>query len=333
MSDKLNLKNIEGNVQIFRDKQFEEQYNEIYKLVYKEINKVESEKSKKYSDNLKIDLGEIKEIHYKILQTIDIFDARASVLEIIITQSKGQVHKFNDFDKFLASNLTSPYPTREIIIQYNFITSNKEGNSFEKYRITNELSSKVALFDYFIKNNPPFMLDMFSMISFSTAEICVEYSDYVKARSFFSAFEEWVQGCDKYIDLKVIEVIINIINKFAWIIKLLILTIFAYGSWSSICNYKMNIIWFVKFAITYSMLFLIIYKITDKLLGKIRATMFGCLSMSYIEINKGDENLIKKYSKYNNKNLFKGLLCGVSTILIGVISSFLYDIIKYLYGF
>ena len=45
---------------------------------------------------------------------------------------------------------------------------------------------------------PPFVRGRLAgFVALNTAEITIDYADYVIARGFLEAFEEWIKGCKK----------------------------------------------------------------------------------------------------------------------------------------
>ena len=163
-----------------------------------------------------------------------------------------------------------------------------------------------------------------------TAKITIHYSDYVKARHFTAMFDEWIRGCDeskniKFIDkLKKVSHLIKKIGRFVIIATLSLYTIFSIGDAEVSANMLL------KFLVAYAAVFVIVAGIAELVLIKLEKSIDSYLPMSYLDINKGDSKLIKKFENRNAYSVIWSVISVVGAICVGLATSATYDFIKWL---
>lgn len=304
---------------------------DVYHEVYKLLNKTGKEISKSYDDNLKITMEDIEELHCKIIQSIESQNGEGIILKINIEQLKGENYIFNDFSDFKKNNRTGPNPTQEIILDYKYIIKNKELKSFEKYKVVLRLASRATQLYDARKNTPDIMLEFLSNFRSTVARIDIEYYDYVKARSILATFDEWVKGCNKTSSPKFLNEVKWFFNKCNWLIKIFVLFLFTIGTYNQVNEEINNSSYIIKFIVIYLFVFYFLIKTTNNIAMVIRKSINSYFLMSYISVNKGDTNLIRKYTAYNKNNIYKSIVGILLTLIIGITSAYCYDIIKVLF--
>jgi len=173
---------------------------ELFFKMHQKINSKNEEISKTYKNNILVKLSDISELHHKTVQSIVALKPAKSLVNVrvAVSHNEGESEKFNSFEEFEARNLTSPNPTADILLTYDFSIYDSESQEFENYKIACQVRSRVAALKQIEKEAPPFISSALiaSMVT-PTAKITVHYSDYVKARHFTAMFDEWVRGCDE----------------------------------------------------------------------------------------------------------------------------------------
>lgn len=306
---------------------------DIYLQIYEKVNARREETQKSYKDNIIVTFSDVKELHNKTIQTINSLTTnhKAGVgVKIVVTHNGGEADKFKSFESFEKHNITSPNPTNSIHLIYNFTLFDNDSNQFENYKITNRISSRIAELQQIEKEAPPFLPKeiLFSILT-TTAVISIEYTDYVKARHFIAMFEEWIKGCDENKSnsiMQYLKSVSHIIRRFG------IFTIYGLLAYFTIKAIDSQIIisdlW-IKFVIGYASFFMIIVGIAEMFLMKFERSIDGYLTLSYLNINKGDSKLIKEYNEKNTKTFIWIAVSTLGTILTGVITRGTYDLIHW----
>lgn len=306
---------------------------EMFFSIYEKVNAKNQETSKTYNNNLMIKFSDIKELHDKNMQTIrTLRPAKGFIgVRIVVSHNEGESEKFNSFEEFSTYNITSPNAISNILMIYNFTSCNDAEQTFETYKIKNQIHSRVAHLQQIEKEAPPFMPKaILANIVTPTAHISVEYTDYVKARTFTAMFDEWIKGCDetKHSDW------VRTCKKFSYLIprfgRFLIYAIIAYSTIKAI-DYKVILPQFyVSFLIAYSAIFMIISGVCESLFKKMESAIDSYLPLAYLDINKGDKKLISEYANRNKKSIILVIAGFLGTIALSVSSRFIYDLIKWL---
>lgn len=304
---------------------------DMYLKMHDKINAKSEEISKSYNDNILICFQDIKELHIKTLQSINSLNQAKDNLgvRIAVSHHEGESEKFNSFELFEKHNITSPNPTADIVLLYTFTLYNVETGEFENYKIINQVRSRIGELQQIEKEAPPFISPAFiaSMVT-TTARISVHYRDYVKARHFTAMFDEWIKGCDESKTLKLIPLLkrfSHLIRKFG---TLTIYGLLAFFTASAIELHKISPELTLQFLVIYASAFLIIGNIADTLLSKVESSIDSYLALSYLNLNKGDAKLIKKFSKRNTKSIVWSALGLIGTLAVGVFTNYVYDLIK-----
>jgi hypothetical protein len=305
---------------------------DLYLKIHNKINSKSEEISKSYSENILVKFVDVKELHIKTLQSIaSSYPVKGSLnVRISVSHNEGESDKHNSFEEFEKHNITSPNPTSNITMIYIFTILDQQTQELENYKVINQLSSRIADLKQIEKEAPPFISSaLISSMVTATAKITVQYSDYVKARHFTAMFDEWIKSCDMtensgYINY--FKSISHLITRFG---KLTVYGLLAFFTVNAMDTQHINSDQALKFLIIYASIFVIIGGISETFLHKLEKSIDSHIALSYLDINKGDAKLITEYSNRNKASLFWGILGIIGTVGVGLLSSSVYDLIKW----
>ncbi len=302
-----------------------------------EMNRRMHEKSKETSKSYKnhsfISFNDIKELHNKNIQMITNLSVREETinLQISTTHVKGEGLDFKNFEEFSKECSANSTPTLEVILIYKFMIFDDDKKDFESYEIENRLISRVSQLKQIEDEAPPFVSKAFlSNIISPTSKITIKHDNYVKARNFISMFDEWVEGIDESngFGVKLLNWLKSISHHIRRFGKIAIICILGFFTAKAIDTSLVEINSLAKFIVAYMTIFFVMWNISDMTLGKLEESIDSYLPLSYLEINKGDKKLIKNYKQRNSKSIFISFLSIAGTIILGIMSSATYDLIK-----
>lgn len=308
------------------------EYIDTFCRIYQKVNQTLKETSKTYENDLLLNFSDLEEIHRKTSQAIYTFKPNSVTLKINLEQAEGEYHIFKDFDSFKNHNTTSPYPTHNVFFEYKFIVFDNDNGKFENYNVSFRLSSRLAEFEKAQVNSPDFLVEMMSSIKTTVAVINVEYYDYVKARTFMAAFDEWVKGCTESQSSKSLIAAKKIAKHAPRVGSLFIIGLVTYLTVKSIPAVITDLSFVLKFIITYGSIFVFIRTLSNILLGNIRKKFNRNIALSYLKINKGDEKLIDRYKNQFANSIKSSVLSIILTITLGISTNFMYDVVKYFFN-
>lgn len=306
---------------------------DLFFKIHQKINAKSEEISKSYSNNILVKLDDIKELHFKTIQSINsLYPSKSNInVRIAVSHHEGESERFNSFEAFEERNLTSPNPTSDVNMIYIFSIYDKKENELENYKIICQISSRVADIHQLEKEAPPFISSaLISSMLTTTAKITVHYSDYVKARHFTAMFDEWIKGCDESKSITSITKLKKISHLISKLGKLSIYAALGFFTTNAIDSSILSSDSIVKFLIVYASLFAIVGGISKLFLKKLEDSIDSYLPMSYLNINKGDAKLISDFSGRNKSSLLWSIFGLLGTIFIGLATSASYDLIKWL---
>lgn len=296
----------------------------LYQDIYHQITGKTEQINQKFSKNLLIEFSDIEQLHLKIMQVREVLTVLACNETITIFHDNERKESFTSFERFRKYNSSSTSPTTSIALQYNFSIMPGGLTQAREYTIAIRLVSRVALAAQMEKDVPAFMRGrLLNLVSDNTAEITIDYSDYVVARGFLEAFGEWVGGCNHTQKPKFISVLQSRSHLFHNTIPIVLMFLLSYFALGSIPDFFGGGVEPVKYA-----RYMVIYG-SSAYFTIVLGTMFGRFMekaidsypvLSYVKLNKGDEKLITKFNSGLGRVIFKCLLGAALTIILGVIS-------------
>lgn len=296
----------------------------VYQDIYHQITGRTEQIRQRYTDNILIDFSEIEQLHFKIMQLCDVHTVVASNEVISVFHEKERKEQFTSFERFKAYNSNATKPTVNVVLRYNFSILLSDRKQPQEYIVTVRLTSRVAMIHSMEEEIPPFMRGrLLGLSTVHTAEVSVEYADYVVARSFLEAFDEWIDGCNSKPKSKLLDIAqkySHLIPKLMQLIMAAVLMYFCLKAYPSFFNSASPQDW-GRFFIIFGGAFYFVTSISLSAGRVIEKSLDSIQQISYLKLNKGDEKLIGKFSDRNKSTLWKFVGGCVLTIFLGVISS------------
>ncbi|EFB1887630.1 hypothetical protein HEK62_005825 [Escherichia coli] len=297
----------------------------IYQQIYQHITGTTETIRQRTSENLLINIDEIRSVHQKINQLCDVHNIISKNETVTILHSKDRKEQFTSFDKFAMSSSAGSSPTISVILKYNFAILSTGASLPNHYEVTVKLASRIAMQKEMEEDAPPFIRGRFvAFMLTSSAEIVVEYADYVVARGFIEAFKEWVEGCQRVTNkipliqqAQRISYLIPLIMRFSFSILILSYALYNVGEYIDIGDKER----LVKFLMLFLGAFSIIPLLAEHLGEGLERLIDGYTPASYIVLNKGDERLYGEYKKKRKKSILRVVVNIVSTVVLGIVSA------------
>ncbi|NER24582.1 MAG: hypothetical protein F6J96_28545 [Symploca sp. SIO1C2] len=275
--------------------------------------------TKFYSENYKITRDDIKQLYTKFERISSQWKIISKSENITIQHLVDNKSCFSSFDRFMAYDTSQTSPVESIMFEYNVLLKLPNTEKPQPYRIMVHMSSGIALKGNNQTDEKSTVPNLILKLLQGRPIIAkVEYVDYMVAINFISTLDSWVNeikiaSTSRFIDF--------LQKKSHWLPRLSEGSILIVTSlW--VCSYTNE-----TFAEGNSdqvlAKFLIISLMFIMLSGKV-ALWFGSLgekyidqisSLSYIQLNKGDERLLTERGKSN----FWSIVIAISTFTISII--------------
>ena len=297
----------------------------VYQDIYHQVTGRTEQIRKRYNENLLLEFSEIEQLHHKILQLCDVHRIVARNETVSVFHEKERKEQFTSFDRFRAYNANTSSPTVSVVLKYNFSIIPAGIERPQEYIVTIRLTSKVAILRQMEEDAPSFMRGrFFGFMGGGSAEVTVEYADYVIARGFLEAFDEWVLGCKVTPKSQILNFLrrhSHAIPNIAQILIAAIVIIFSLQAAIVFFTGQSPPLQLARFFIIYTGGTYILLKLTRMTAGQIEHAIDIFPEMSYLNLNKGDAKLIAKASSEKPKAYLRLVLGCIGSIILGVISA------------
>lgn len=296
-----------------------------YQDIYHQITGRTEQIRKRYSENLLIELGEIEQLNHKILQLCDVHNVVAGNDTVTVFHAKERKEQFTSFERFRAYNTNTASPTVSLVLRYNFSIIPAGNSRPQEYVVNIRLTSKVVALQQFQDEAPPFMRGhFFSFMAGPVVEVTVDYTDYVIARGFLEAVDEWVKGCNMTPTSRTLQLLqthSHQIPEVGLILTAGLISYFAYHAVPGIIADGVASATWARFAIIFSGGSYITMRLTKICTRLIEKAIDNFPELSYIKLNRADEKIVESARKSRPIAWLRLAYGVIGTIFLGIISS------------
>ena len=283
---------------------------------------------KNFTQNLEINFEEIEHLNSMIVQHLRGENLVALSSSVVVVHKDKLQMIFNSFDEFRGYVVGKSSPTHVVVLIYKFAIKYPESEKLQNYEVKIELTSKLTAYDLMNEDKLPSALKSLLIRVMPIVELKINYEDYLKAKAIVDVVDEWIAACpnnDNYLS-KTIRLLQNYSHALPSIFaSISILFIISYLTSNIVDLLPLNANLQQQFVVAIQLLGLtyIIVKISKGVGGFIENFLNFYPFLSFIKINKGDQNLITQRSR---KLVYVALqIFGV--IVLGAIGSYVMAVI------
>jgi len=295
-----------------------------YQNIYHQITSRTENIEKLYSENYTLSFGDVEHLHHKIKQVIDIHHVVAMTESITVFFLKDRKEQYSSFERFSLYNPNLVSPVVNILLEYNISLVVPCTCKPQTYKITVNIGSRVGLLKKLEEDDPDMPWFIRSRIFGPTIKAHIDYVDYVVARTFLDGIDEWVSGCKKNIIsnyIKIFKKCSDIVPEIFENSMALVIIIVAFMNSNRIVSQNVISQDTVRYCLMFVASFFIFCPLAMRFGITIERLIDSYQPLSYLSLNKGDENLIKEFEKAQKKTLWYVIINVVATVLLGIISS------------
>jgi hypothetical protein len=297
----------------------------VYQDIYHQVTGRTEQIRKRYSDNLLVEFPEVEQLHIKVKQLCDVHKIVACNEVISVFHEKERKEQFTSFERFRAYNASTASPTVNLVLKYNFSIVPAALQRPQEYVVTIRLTSRVAMLQQIEQEAPPFVRgQLIGFVALNTAEVTVDYADYVIARGFLEAVDEWIQGCKKSPPLPWLNPMRRYSHYFSGLAQLVAGALVSWFAFQSIPTYfaapVSPEVW-ARFFVVYAGGALILVPLMGAVGSLFEEAVDSYPVLSYLKLNKGDSNLIDQFGDRKRSVILKLITSSAFTILLGIASA------------
>ena len=272
-----------------------------------------------------VDFSELEQLHFKISQLCDVHNIAARNETVSVFHMKERKEQFTSFERFKAYNANATSPSVNVVFKYNFSVIPSGLERPQEYVVTIRLTSRVAALKQIEEEAPEFMRGrIFGFMAGSSAEVTVQYVDYVVARGFLEAFDEWIGGCKATPKSRVLHVLRRYSHIIPELLQLAVAAVivgFALQAIPAIFGPTSTPAVAARFVVIFvggSYILIVLARRTAKL---VEEAIDSFPELSYLKLNKGDDRLIAEASSEKPRALVRLALGSVVAVVLGIISA------------
>lgn len=297
----------------------------VYQDIYHQITGRTEQVRKRYSDNILLEMTELEQLHHKVLQLCDVHHVVARNETISIFHDKERKEQFTSFDRFRAYNANTASPCVNVVLKYNFSIIPAGLQRPQEYVVTIRLTSRIAMLRQAEEEAPPFMRGrLVTFLSEHTAEVTVEYADYVIARGFLEAFDEWIRGCNCIPKKQWLHTLRRWSHTIPQFLKMGVASLIAWFALEAIPDYfaisSSTEAW-ARFVIIYLGASYVLLGLAKAAGEMIEEAIDTYPTLSYLKLNKGDERLITEFRGRKLSAILTFFAGSSLSVLLGIISA------------
>lgn len=297
----------------------------VYQDIYHQFTGRTEQIRKRYTQNLLLEFQELEQLHHKVMQLCDVHRVIASNEIISVFHEKERKEQFTSFERFRAYNANTTSPTVSVVFKYNFSIIPAGLQRTQEYVVTIRLTSRVAALNQMEADAPSFLRGrIFGFMNGGAAEITIEYADYIIARGFLEAFNEWVLGCKATPKSPTLSFLRNHSHNIPVIAQLILAGLVVFFGLQAVPSYfnlqATPAIW-ARFLIIYSGGAYILINLMHMTASFTEQAIDNFPELSYLSLNKGDEKLIVEARKEKPKAYLRLFIGCIGSIVLGIISA------------
>jgi hypothetical protein len=167
----------------------------VMQALYHQVTGKREKLTKAYNDNYIIRHSDIKNLLEKIEQTLAQFNYQATSTNVTVFHHDGEELAYSSWEKFNQYDLTKTEPISEIILEVEFLLAVPNVGKHQSYKISVDMQSYVLLETDEVPSTG--IGNGYRGEDDDCIRTSIEYIDYVVARSFSAAIEDWAKGLEK----------------------------------------------------------------------------------------------------------------------------------------
>lgn len=296
----------------------------LYQDVYHQITGRTEQIGRRYKDDFQITIADIDQLNVKITQLCDVHNVIAQNQNISIFYEKERREQFTSFERFKLYNSSATSPCLSLVFKYNFSIIPGGMRKPQEYVVTIKLTSRIGISKQMREDDDALFMRGYFLSRSPTAEVSVDYADYVIARGFMEAFDEWAKGVKKTKSSGILNFIRKRTHYFPEIFRVIggvLITVFASTAIpAQLADVSSNAL-LAKFLVVYGGGAYLIISLMGLAGGLIEQAIDGYSPLSFLNLNKGDENLIEEYRQEYRPQFWRFILGSVLSVALSVLAN------------
>lgn len=295
-----------------------------YQDVYHQITGRTEKISKRSKEHILVTIDDVTQLHHKMWQLCDVHNIVAKNEAITIFYDQERTEQYTSFERFQRYNANATSPCINLVLKYNFSIIPGGLQRPQEYVVTIRLTSRLGLIKQADEEDAPSFMRGFFFDRERTTEVSIEYADYVVARGFMEAFDEWLKGVKKSRRNPLVSFMAPRTHYITGGLKLLgafSVSLFALQAIPELFSPATLPTEWARFFVIYMGGGYCLLNLLGLAGAIIENAIENYPTLSYVHLNRGDAHLIEEFRSQRRPVVWKFLWGSVFAIILGVIAS------------
>lgn len=304
----------------------------VLQALYREITDKSESLSKAFSVTRITKKADIEQLCIKFQQIAGQFNVVGANCTFIVRHTNGFVNSFSSLPNFLQYDENYPTAIESISVEFGVLIKNPVSNKNFDYKIDVTVRSVDV-------NDDTSQSEFLELMGAVSVYAKITYADYVIARTFLAAIEEWVDGLEQIkpnkflIHMKAMSFPNRTIAPYDRMIAIISRAVALYASYQlmdKMVDFS-NLRSLVMFFFLSSFIFLITSRASDFIFDLFEEKVRRYRLPNFIVINRGDLANLNEYKSQKKSICIRALLTASElslVIILNLLSSKIYDLIK-----
>jgi hypothetical protein len=305
----------------------------IAQALYNSVTGKTESLSKRFSENYKIQMNDIFQLHMKIGQMCAQWNVIEKNENITIHHVNDNKETFSSLDRFKVYDQSQTSPIESIVYEFNLLVQLQNTPKPQPYQIIVRLGSKVAIQAKAREELPSAMF--FRFFRGGAINVDIQYVDYVVARNMLSTIDSWVSTVESTPKSKFLMFLQGQSHTFVEVCGFLLFMIALIACITStdiLLLPENNDPTLARFLLVSAGIVVFSSFIGRVLGGMVESGIDRFSEISFIKINVGDSRAISIATNNNKKSLAKAVfsltLLTIHAVGCSYIASVVYESLK-----
>lgn len=299
-----------------------------YQDIYNQITGKTEEITKIFKNPIRVEYSDIYQLDLQIKQVLEQWNIISFNSTFTIYFDKNQKEAFSSIERFAAHNKSSNNQTENVVIKYNFLAAPPQTGRAQNYTVFIKINSRIVTHKK-IADEIPFkgMYNFLNFLASKTAEIQIEFVDYVYARTLMTAFDDWMSSLEEtkgnkiFTVFKAMSALVPIISKYVTLFLAFIVIYSLIPMYTNSENINQKSIF--EFALCSAFGTYVAVKIASVLGNYIESSIDSTCELSYVKLTKGDEKHISEACNNNRTQIIKAILGIIATAILNAVAKYI----------
>lgn len=302
---------------------------QVLQNIYQELTGGSEELGKGYDRPFCIHLNDLEQLHRRFQQATEQYNIRSANCTVKLYHTDDTHETYRSFESFLLYSKAGTSAVESILIKYNLLIVLPKLKKAQSYTISIRIASRVAILKRLRDNASSFPKSIFRLMGGQTATVSIDYIDFTVARNLLTIADGWFDSLQTSRQSWFLRKLKTYSEWFSTIAKLALGAAGTYLAYSRLPVYlndhDTDLLALARVLILSFVFIFFMYQLGRTLGKKAEYAIVEIHELSFINLNRGDENLIEDTRSANwllsIKAIFNAFLAFALSIAASLVAN------------